>query len=90
MKRTLTISLDLDWLYRKLIPDLVPKLQNLYGLVMLPVMEFMKGFGQRRFDRLFEVHGPQGIFARTWPSASMVLWVAVLLAASMILYYIKP
>lgn len=90
MKRTLTISLDFDWLYRKLIPSLLTQLQSVYAAVMLPVMQFIKDFGQRRLDYLFEVHGPQGIFARTWPSASMVLWVAVLLAASMILYYLKP
>ena len=89
MKRTLTISLDFDWLYRKLIPSLVVKLQALYTVVMSPLAQYMKDFSQRRFEYLFDVHGPQGIFARTWPSASMVIWVAVLLAASMILYYIK-
>ena len=89
MKRTLTISLDLDWFYRKLIPGTVEKSQAFYGAMMLPLMQYLKQFGQRRFEHLFAVHGPQGIFARTWPSASMVIWVAVLLAASMILYYIK-
>ena len=90
MKRTLTISLDFDWFYRKLIPALAEKLQTAYLVVMQPLSQLTKAFGKRRFERLFEVHGPQGIFARTWPSASMVLWVAVLLAASMILYYLKP
>lgn len=90
MKRTLTISLDFDWFYRKLIPGLLTKLQHAYHAIILPLMQFITEFGQRRFDRLFEVHGPHGIFARTWPSASMVLWVAVLLASSMILYYLKP
>ncbi len=33
-------------------------------------------------------HGPQGIPAKTWPTGSMVLWVAVLLAASLVLYYL--
>jgi multicomponent Na+:H+ antiporter subunit D len=32
-------------------------------------------------------HGPQGILARTWPTGSMVLWVAVILAGSLVLYY---
>jgi len=89
MKRTLTISLDFDWFYRKLIPGLLAKIQIAYAAIMPPLTRFAKQFGKRRFDHLFEVHGPQGIFARTWPSASMVLWVAVLLAASMILYYLK-
>ena len=90
MKRTLTISLDFDWFYRKLIPALVIRLEGFYAIVAVPIVAFIKSFGRRRFDHLFEVHGPQGFFAKTWPSASMVLWVAVLLATSMILYYLKP
>ena len=90
MKRTLTISLDFDWVYRRLIPKLLAKLQGIYGVAIIPMIASLKNFGLRRVNHLFEVHGPQGIFARTWPSASMVLWVAVLLAASMISYYFKP
>ena len=33
-------------------------------------------------------YGPEGTLARSWPTGSMVLWVAVLLAASLILYYL--
>jgi multicomponent Na+:H+ antiporter subunit D len=31
-------------------------------------------------------HGGGGLLARTWPTGSMLLWVAVLLGASLILY----
>jgi multicomponent Na+:H+ antiporter subunit D len=31
-------------------------------------------------------HGPQGVLARTWPTGSMVLWVAILLGISLMLY----
>ncbi len=40
-------------------------------------------------DRLYEHHGPEGFLGRSWPSGSMVLWVAVLLACSLGLYYLK-
>jgi multicomponent Na+:H+ antiporter subunit D len=33
-------------------------------------------------------HGSQGILARTWPTGSMVLWVAVLLGVYLIMYYV--
>jgi multicomponent Na+:H+ antiporter subunit D len=33
-------------------------------------------------------HGPQGILARTWPTGSMILWVAVLLAAFLVFYFL--
>jgi multicomponent Na+:H+ antiporter subunit D len=32
-------------------------------------------------------YGPEGTLARAWPTGSMVLWVAILLGASLILYY---
>jgi len=37
---------------------------------------------------LSEHHGPQGVLARTWPTGSMLLWVAVLLAVFMIARYL--
>ncbi|GAA0408092.1 Na(+)/H(+) antiporter subunit D [Cocleimonas flava] len=90
MKRTLTISLDLDWFYRKLMFGLIIWIKENIPQLIAPVITGFKNFGQRKFDRLVRVHGPQGILARTWPSASMVLWVAVLLAVMMILHYMRP
>jgi multicomponent Na+:H+ antiporter subunit D len=31
-------------------------------------------------------HGPRGVLARTWPTGSTVLWVAVILTASLVIY----
>ena len=90
MKRTLTISLDLDWFYRKLMFGLLIWIKENIPQLISPLISGFKNFGQRRFDHLLKVHGPQGILARTWPSASMVLWVAVLLAVAMILHYMQP
>jgi len=90
MKRTLTISLDFDWFYRRLAPLTIQWIKEHSPKFIGPMMAAIKNFGDRYSKHLFEVHGPQGLFARTWPSASMVLWVAVLLATSMILYYLKP
>jgi multicomponent Na+:H+ antiporter subunit D len=35
---------------------------------------------------LARTHGPVGPLARSWPVGSMVLWVAIMLAASLIVY----
>ncbi len=89
MKRTLTISLDFDWFYRKLMFGVIAWIKEHSPKFISPAIFGLTTFGQRRFNRLFKVHGPQGILARTWPSASMVLWVAVLLATAMILHFIS-
>jgi multicomponent Na+:H+ antiporter subunit D len=37
---------------------------------------------------LWRHHGPQGILARSWPTGSMVLWVAIFLGVYLALYYL--
>jgi len=39
-------------------------------------------------SRLHKHHGPHGILAKTWPTGSMVLWVAFLLGGYLIFYYL--
>ena len=89
MKRTLTISLDFDWLYRKIFPRLILKLQAFYEATAPSILESSQRLRYDGLTTLSKVHGPRGMFSRTLSSASMVIWVAILLAASMILYYIK-
>jgi multicomponent Na+:H+ antiporter subunit D len=36
---------------------------------------------------MFQHHGPEGVLARTWPTGSMALWVAVLLGGFLLIYY---
>lgn len=47
---------------------------------------------QRRLERLlmhvYRTHGPEGIMARTWSTGSTVLWIAILLCTSLLLYYL--
>jgi multicomponent Na+:H+ antiporter subunit D len=88
LKRSQTITLDFDWFYRR------------FGKML--AREFVFGSSQAREDMeqalrrqvrvfirwLFIHHGPKGRLAGTWPTGSMVLWVAVLLGACLIFYYI--
>ena len=89
MKRTLTISLDFDWFYRKLLFGLFNWLKEFGPKLTTPAVLGFKSFGIKKFENLYKVHGPQGILARTWPSANMVLWVAIILAVAMILHFTK-
>ena len=87
MKRTLTITLDLDWLYRRVFKfvaaDTIDKAQKAYSDAWNDaenrITRFLAG--------VFRHHGPQGVLARTWPTGSMVLWAAALLAACLIIYF---
>ena len=86
LRRTLTITLDSDWLYRRLLPLGVQRLlacsQPLDTAIRRGAGEIIKG----AIETLSRYHAPQGILARTWPTGSMVLWVAVLLGAYLLAY----
>jgi len=82
------ISIDTDWAYRMLLPRAAGGLQRIGQRLWHATV----GVLLRRLDALVtglsEHHGPQGVLARTWPTGSMLLWVAVLLAVFMIVRYL--
>lgn len=89
MKRTMTITLDFDWFYRKFFKLLHDEFVIKHGGA------FYAGFKsgslkrlQKFVQRVFRHHGPYGIMARTWETGHMVLWVAILLGLYLIVYYI--
>lgn len=88
MKRTLTISLDFDWFYRRFFKVLGDEFTIKTTIVFGVVMDKAGIKIQRFIEKLYKHHGPQGVLARTWPSGQMVLWVAIILACSLLLYYL--
>ena len=88
MRRTLTISLDFDWFYRKFFKEIGNEF-TLRTSVARETREQQVWAGLRRLiENLYKHHGPQGMLARAWPTGSMVIWVAVLLGLSLVLYYL--
>lgn len=81
------ITLDFDWFWRR------PCGRCARGLTeaISSTRDDLEIRGKQRLgqiiDGLFQHHGPRGILARSWPTGSMVLWVAVLLTAFSLLYY---
>lgn len=84
MKRTLTISLDTDFFYRRVGPmiwrSFVHVLVVANGLFQSRVVDQ----GKRLPQLWIRYHGPDGPLARTWPTGSMLLWVAVMLVVILI------
>jgi multicomponent Na+:H+ antiporter subunit D len=81
-------SVDTDWVYRVAFPRAVRFVGRhgtvawhaFLGTLLWPL--------ERIYSAASRHHGPQGTLAKTWPTGSMVLWVAVLLAASLLIYYL--
>jgi multicomponent Na+:H+ antiporter subunit D len=83
----LSVNLDAEWLYRRLFPAIYHGIIHIIGITAMRVGAYFKGGVDRCAEFLVRHHGPRGILARTWPTGSMVLWVAVLLATYLILYF---
>jgi len=87
MKRTLTVSLDLDWFWRVAWVRLFRLVERLMNGLRIGLGGAVLGLLKRFSDELMRHHGAQGVLARAWPIGSMLLWVAVLLAGLMIARY---
>lgn len=88
LRRTLTITLDADWLYRALFPRVVA----LYGAALERALAAGGAGAARAGERLGayfrRLCGPQGALARTWPAGAMGLGVMGMLLALLLSYYL--
>jgi len=87
MKRTLTITLDFDYFYRKFFMTAAAEFSTHGERTMARFAQHVDRQWQRLLASAFRHHGPQGVLARSWPTGSMVIWVAVMLGLSLALYY---
>jgi multicomponent Na+:H+ antiporter subunit D len=81
-------NLDSDWFYRRLGRFIQHVAYPLGSSTYTGFRRVAMHRAERFVTRLYRHHGPQGVLARTWPTGSMVLWVAVLLGGYLLLYFV--
>ena len=90
MKRTLTISLDADWLWRVLLPGgarmIYHTVVRLAAVLTEWSAERLAAFRSRAESYLGTRETGAGVFARTWSIGTTALWIAVLLTAYVLVY----
>ena len=96
MKRTETISLDVDWLWRVGLF----KLLNLLGKLVTPLQDIglrLNGYSRDLYHHMTSRYLGQphtadreerAMFARSWAIGTTALWIAILLSVYVLLYYI--
>ena len=88
LQRTLTITLDIDWLYRRLGGVALRQLDRW----VQTSWNGLAGAAARRtrvvFEWTYRHHGADGILARTWPTGLMAFWATIVLAAYLVLSYL--
>jgi len=79
--------LDFDFSYRWLAPRIIGWIMAAGGRAWTAMTRGVLLLLRRLIGRIFRTHGPHGILSRTWPTGSMALWGAALLALSLLFYY---
>jgi multicomponent Na+:H+ antiporter subunit D len=82
-----SVNLDFDWTYRRLGAGAVRAVLDWYDAIAARAGPRAQRWVASFLTHVQHHHGPAGLLARTWPTGSMVLWVAILLASYLALYY---
>jgi multicomponent Na+:H+ antiporter subunit D len=88
LKRTLTITLDVDWTYRRLGALLARRLDRAMGAGWARFVDRVTGMAHAVAGTTRRYHGPNGLLARTWPTGSMAFWTSLMLAAYLVFFYL--
>lgn len=83
-----SVNLDSDWLYRRLFPAIIGRADTVVRRLFYSAVNVRQRRVARVIETIYRHHGPQGVLARTWPTGSTVLWVALLLGLTLLLYYL--
>lgn len=83
-----SINLDFDWVYRRFLPNVLRVTTHYVTLIWRAYTRFADRRIERALMVIYRAHGPQGALARTWPTGSMVLWIAILLGITLGLAYL--
>ncbi|MFQ3196595.1 MAG: multicomponent Na+:H+ antiporter subunit D [Paraglaciecola sp.] len=96
MKRTMTISLDTDWLWRRAAVSLVRIIEQVLSsigeVIAVRRVRLQKFLHRMAINYLGQPHTAdskeRGVFARSWPVGTTALWIAGLLSVYVLLYYL--
>lgn len=87
LKRTPTITLDTDWLWRSAGPALTRRLAAAIQHVFARLHKGIAVAAAMTNAVILRHRQPGGFLLRSWPSGNMSLWVMVLLLSYLALYY---
>lgn len=88
LARTMTITLDVDWLWRRLGRNVLSWLDAGAGRRWESATRKLSAASHAALTRLHRHHAPTGVFGRSWPTGTMAFWMTVMLGAYLILAYV--
>ncbi len=88
LKRTDTITLDTDWIWRVLLRGSTEQAGRAYRVLRREWDRSLMRLAAQAFTQFTRQYGQDGRLARTWSTRTMSMWVLVLLLCFLLLYYL--
>jgi multicomponent Na+:H+ antiporter subunit D len=89
LRRTLTITLDTDWLYRVVLTRAVIAAAGIVASIVTRGERVAARAGLQALRIAHALAGPRGAFARTWTAGTMALGMMLFLFALLVSYYLS-
>jgi multicomponent Na+:H+ antiporter subunit D len=86
LRRTLTITLDTDWFYRRLAPVLWRAIENSWSILRESVFDRTMATLCREGKRWLRAVSPGGVFGRTWSVGASAFCLMVLFLMYLLVY----
>jgi multicomponent Na+:H+ antiporter subunit D len=80
------VNLDFDWTYRKALPALIRWVSTLCGAGGERILAAASRQLDRAYRLIYRLHGPTGVFARTWTTGAIAFWAVLGLFGFLLLY----
>ena len=81
-----SVNLDFDWTYRKALPAVVRASIRIGRVVVYAVLVPVRGLLDRTYRLVYRLHGPEGVFARTWTTGAIAFWAVVVLCGYLLYF----
>ena len=88
LKRTPTITLDVDWFWRVGGPVLARRFGSALGASRARLTRQLYSAFASLADAIARQRRPGGLLMRSWPTGGMALWVMLMLLANLLFYYL--
>jgi multicomponent Na+:H+ antiporter subunit D len=82
-------NLDTDWIYRKLGKNILLSFNNVFANVLASIQTLKQNVSEQIHSTLYKTTGPKSTLAHGVSTGNMVVWVAVLLFACLVFYYLE-
>jgi len=82
-----SVNLDFDFTYRRVLPAVTGVAMRVGGRTLDGILGMTRAALDGLYRQIYRLHGPEGVFARTWPTGLIAFWAVVSLWGFLLLYF---